>query len=441
MEGPFAERTNLNVERIVSRLSVVFGNVQKYKQLLGFRAAEAQRLLNTFQMLLDTPGLCAQFRRNLLVATQRLSRRAGLYPTSLNLKHVEFVSEYPVAAGGFADIYQGRLRGQVVCLKVIRLYQTSHVDAFLKNFSAEAILWCQLSHPNLLPIYGIFVCTTRLCLVSPWMEHGDVNDFLKKHPEANRRLLISDVAAGVAYLHSHDIIHGDLKGANILVDDCGRACLADFGLSAVSDTNILHWTSHSSAASKGGSIRWQAPELFDIDNDDVVDNSKPSDVYAVSCVAYEIFTGNVPFFELPRDLAVTLKVKAGAHPSRPPMSSPTWGAWGLAEPLWSLMEACWSADPNTRPTVEDITGHPALTEMVDERPVVNADVALPARFRDSGYVRSDVLSLPDIETLLDDMILEMDTACSTSLSSPIYPPQHKKITTFTKEDQGSFHMG
>lgn len=76
--------------------------------------------------------------------------------------------------------------------------------------------------------------------------------------------------------------------ANILVTDSGRACVADFGLSSVSDANILNWTSHSSAASKGGSIRWQAPELFDVENDEVVHNSEASDIYAWSCVCYEV---------------------------------------------------------------------------------------------------------------------------------------------------------
>lgn len=113
-----------------------------------------------------------------------------------------------------------------------------------------------------------------------------------------------DVAYGLAYLHENDIIHGDLKGvgfrapplttiliisqANILVHNSGRALLADFGLSAVTDPQILKWTSQSSAASKGGTTRWQAPELFDMDTDETVNNSKASDVYALGCVLYEV---------------------------------------------------------------------------------------------------------------------------------------------------------
>lgn len=73
---------------------------------------------------------------------------------------------------------------------------------------------------------------------------------------------------------------------NILVTESGKACLADFGLSIHVDAEMLRWTSESSE-NTGGTVRWQAPELFDPENE----NSKPTkeaDVYAFSCVCYEV---------------------------------------------------------------------------------------------------------------------------------------------------------
>ncbi|KAF8076963.1 kinase-like domain-containing protein, partial [Lyophyllum atratum] len=385
-------------------LEDVFENINQYKRLLGSRDREAQQLLDTFQLLLDTPGLSAKFRRNLLVAMQRLSKRAGLYPTYYNLKGVELTSEHPVAAGSFADIYKGRHLGQTVCLKVVRLYQTSHVASFLQKFAAEAILWGQLSHPNLLPIFGLYQYTTRLCLISPWMENGDVISFLREHPQSNRLLLILDVASGIGYLHENHIVHGDLKGAiaNILVSESGRACLADFGLSSVSDTNILHWTSNSSAGSKGGSVRWQAPELFDVETDDIVYNSMFSDVYAFACVAYEIFTGNVPFFEIPRDPAVMRKVQTGGTPSPPPASSLAWRSWGLTRPHWELMKVCWSGNPAGRPSIQRVMAHFASKKPHDERPVGNVNIVSREAFRDSVNAGLELPSVDDIKAILDD---------------------------------------
>ncbi|KAF5383106.1 hypothetical protein D9615_004830 [Tricholomella constricta] len=385
-----------NLRALVTRLTAVFESVDQYKQLLACQCSNAQQVLDMFQTLLDTPGLSAKLVSNVLPSTRH---RTG--------------GDDPVAAGSFADIYKGRFVGQAVCLKVIRLYQTSEVHLFLKQFSAEAILWGQLSHINLLPIYGLYRYNGRLCLVAPWMENGDISHFLEKNPDVNRAQLVLDVASGISYLHGNDIIHGDLKGANILVNGAKRACLADFGLAAVSDANILHWTSYSSAASRGGSVPWQAPELFAVDSDEIVHNTKPSDVYAFSCVAYEIFTGNIPFVELGRDTAVMLKVRSGIQPSRPAPSSPSWGPWGLTETTWMLMQKCWSTDPEERPNIHDIVLQHGSTILVDDWPSDSDDIISPAYFRHS-VGRTDLPSVLDVDVILSNVSSEADAPALTS---------------------------
>ncbi|KAF8071435.1 kinase-like domain-containing protein [Lyophyllum atratum] len=341
------------VAGIVSRLGIVFGEVESYKKLLGCRDSNAQTLLDLFQWLLDMPELETSFRRGLTVATQRLSAKSGLYPICYDLKDVVPEGEDPITSGGFADIYKGDFNGQKVCLKAVRVYQDTKDQQFLKGFSKEAILWGQLSHPNVLPIYGLYRFRRRFCLVSPWMEAGDIDQYLKSQPDGPRIHFAVDVAQGLLYLHENGIIHGDLKGPNILIDESGRARLADFGISSISDSEIPAWTSHSSAASKGGSVRWQAPELFDSEMDELVKNTEASDVYAWSCVCYEIFSGDVPFPKM-RDTAVMLQVTRGARPPRPLDSSPSWTVWKLTEDLWTLMEACWKEQPADRPTMDQV---------------------------------------------------------------------------------------
>ncbi|KAG6805697.1 hypothetical protein H0H92_014346, partial [Tricholoma furcatifolium] len=98
----------------------------------------------------------------------------------------------------------------------------------------------------------------------------------------------SDVAHGLEFLHEKNIVHGDLKGANVLINSSQRACLADFGLASASDPEVLLWASFSSYTSKGGSVRWQAPELFDPEAaDELHYATKATDIYAWASVAYE----------------------------------------------------------------------------------------------------------------------------------------------------------
>ncbi|KAG6917342.1 hypothetical protein DXG01_002913 [Tephrocybe rancida] len=346
------------------------------RALLRSRGPDAQVLLNVFQWVLDDPDLVEDFRRQLIVSTQRLSIKSGLYPICYELKGVVQDSQDPVTGGGFADIYKGSFGGQVVCLKTLRVYQESQLEHILKQFSKEVILWGQLSHINVLPIYGLYQFKKRLCIVAPWMENGDIVTYLKLNPTTDRRSLASgtrsavcafDVAKGLWYLHKNSIIHGDLKGPNILIDGQGRACLCDFGIASICDPEIKAWTTQSSAASKGGSTRWQAPELFDVDSDEEVQNSVFSDIYAFGCVCYEIFTGKVPFYHITRDATVTLQVKSSKRPLRPEELDISWQKWGLTQHIWSLMEDCWKATPVERPTVDDLIERLAQLVGQDER--------------------------------------------------------------------------
>ncbi|KAJ7914680.1 kinase-like domain-containing protein, partial [Mycena leptocephala] len=87
--------------------------------------------------------------------------------------------------------------------------------------------------------------------------------------------------------------------------------------------------------------RYQVPEILKSEKK----NHRGSDVYAFACVYYETLTGKVPFYELPNDMAVALKVTAGARPSRPEI---------ISDGLWSLLQDCWKEDPNKRPKMTEI---------------------------------------------------------------------------------------
>ncbi|KAG6887213.1 hypothetical protein C0992_013363 [Termitomyces sp. T32_za158] len=268
-----------------------------------------------------------------------------------------------------------------------------HIEHFLKLYSKEAILWGQLSHPNILPIYGLFHREKCICFVSLWMSNGNINEYLKKNPGAPRQKLAVDVASGLQYLHSEGIIHGDLKGVNVLVDDAGRACLADFGLSSVSDPSIISWTSASAPSSKGGTKGWQAPELFP-DDQRTVKNTEASDMYAWGCVCMEIFTGKHPQF---RRYPMT----------RVEVPSPSWTDWGLTEEIWSCMERCWDQEPSNRPSAGDVVHFLSTAPQMGDTPQLEFKPS-PAEFRRKMCKPVELITVETLDHFLSELEAEKD---------------------------------
>ncbi|KAG2017855.1 TKL/TKL-ccin protein kinase [Coprinopsis cinerea AmutBmut pab1-1] len=263
---------------------------ESYQYMLSLTGNDAQLVLDALHFLLAyTPSLPPPDRRQILKALQRLSNRSQLYPACLALTNVER-EPHPIASGHFGEVYKGYFEGKVVALKLIKMYERTKASVITKAVLHEVVIWCQLVHRNVLPFLGIHESEEGwISLVSPWMRHGSLPRYLSQKPNANRLLLISDVASGLAYLHEHGVVHGDLKGVNILVSPSGHACLADFGLAKIADNEIISWTSiRTSSTQGGGTIRWQAPELHD-PNDDVTPKATPeSDVYSFACVCYEV---------------------------------------------------------------------------------------------------------------------------------------------------------
>ncbi|KAJ7113486.1 hypothetical protein C8R44DRAFT_631073 [Mycena epipterygia] len=155
---------------------------ESYKEFLSCSRTEAQQLLDLLQNVI---------RPFLFKALLRLSQASRLHPTCFTLTGLQKVGEQ-VAAGGFGDVWKGLFHRQNVSVKVMRLFEDSDVAAVLKEFGREAVIWRQLCHPNLLPFFGLYYLDKRLCLVSPWMENGNILKFLSKEShKINRLSLVS----------------------------------------------------------------------------------------------------------------------------------------------------------------------------------------------------------------------------------------------------------
>ncbi|KAF8218342.1 hypothetical protein K438DRAFT_25235 [Mycena galopus ATCC 62051] len=125
---------------------------------------DAQRLLDLLQDLLDLDSFSAT-KSLLFQALLQLSRPSGLHPRCFVLSDLQKIGQQ-VTGGGFGDIWKGLVRGQSVCVKIMRIFGNSNVEAALKEFGREAVIWRQLCHPNVLPFFGVYYVENRLSLVS-----------------------------------------------------------------------------------------------------------------------------------------------------------------------------------------------------------------------------------------------------------------------------------
>jgi len=209
----------------------------------------------------------------------------------------------------------------------------------------ESKVWLRLKHPNIQPYLGH--CSDlglSVALISPLCGSGTILKYIAVKPSANKLRLVQEVATGLEYLHSLDVIHGDLQCHNILVDEQGHAVLADFGRAKVIgevgySTRLL-----------AGSAPYMAPELFppsDVNVDDLF--SKKSDVYAFGMLCYEIFTNAAPFtcYNAHMDWQIVPLIQQGKRPRYT-----TQVQRQIPTDMWRLMETCWATARESRPSAD-----------------------------------------------------------------------------------------
>ncbi|KAJ6589536.1 kinase-like domain-containing protein [Mycena capillaripes] len=302
----------------------------------------------------DTPFVRAASRllKNLCAATKA-------FPPTLFLELDSIDLNQQIGRGGFADIFLGRYKGQKIALKRLQVYQPkpNEILQFSKSLLQEVLTWVHLKHVYVLPFLGLDKKTFDgypPCIITPFMRNGTMNDFVKNRNRTlpNKRVdhLLFETAQGLAYLHSQNIVHGDLRGGNVLIDDGEHAQLADFGLAIVTDA-IFGTTSSTQA----GSLRWMAPELYDPEVESRK-RTKASDVYAFACLCIEIYTGEQPFWSIQPDIAVIFQIRDQKRPPRPSNSGAFGGTRPMSDRLWATVEACWAHEPSYRPDMEIASG-------------------------------------------------------------------------------------
>jgi len=184
-------------------------------------------------------------------------------------------------------------------------------------------------------------------MVSEWMKNGTITQYLKENDTADRLQLLRDATKGLIYMHNQGIAHGDLKGLNIMVNNNGRAVLADFGLVnfAPDQPTLL------SSCMEAGTVRWMSPELLDPQKYGFpkIRPTKESDCYALGMVVYEILSGSTPF-GTDNSFAILRRVLEGERPERPKGDA----AKLFTGSIWSVVKRSWEDQPQDRASARDV---------------------------------------------------------------------------------------
>ncbi|KDQ07574.1 hypothetical protein BOTBODRAFT_139835 [Botryobasidium botryosum FD-172 SS1] len=280
----------------------------------------------------------------------------GIYPCDEGLFSCEIVKGGNEAGqGGYSFCHRGTFLGRHdVVLKELKWYRSSKstsresVDD-RRRLEREVAVWKSFNHPHVLRLIGCYTHNNKTYMVAPYMPKGNARTYIRKHSDLNCPKVLLQVAQGLEHIHGVGAVHGDICGNNVLIFDSGNACIADFGLSIMAERYPAE--DYSSPWQEGGGVRWKAPELLHIVNNQYPLRTTQSDMFSFGRLIYELTTGRVPFAHIRDDHYAFNYIRDGGTLEMPQDDHAR--SRGLTRQMWALAQDCWAVDPNSRPTARE----------------------------------------------------------------------------------------
>ncbi|NXU18054.1 STK36 kinase, partial [Pardalotus punctatus] len=249
-----------------------------------------------------------------------------------------------IGEGSFGRVYKGRRKhsAQVVALKFIPKVGRSEKE--LKNLQREIEIVRDLHHPNIIQMLDSFETAEEVVVVTDYAE-GELFQILEDDgslPEDQVQTIAAQLISALYYLHSHRILHRDMKPQNILLGKDGVVKLCDFGFARAMSIHTMVLTSIK------GTPLYMSPELVE---ERPYDHT--ADLWSVGCILYELFVGTPPFYTNSIFQLISLIIK---DPVKWPRT--------MGPVFKSFLQGLLMKDPHQRLSWPELLSHPFIAGRV-----------------------------------------------------------------------------
>ncbi|CAG8213301.1 unnamed protein product [Penicillium salamii] len=264
-----------------------------------------------------------------------------------------------IGEGSFGSVFLAlhAITGELMAVKQVEIPSATKGTEFdqRKNLMVTALkheieLLQGMSHPNIVQYLGTVADDQYLNIFLEYVPGGSIATMLKQYNTFQEPLVknfVRQILAGLSYLHSQDIIHRDIKGANILVDNKGGVKISDFGISKrVEASHLLGARAsgsgggHIHRTSLQGSVYWMAPEVVR-----QTAHTKKADIWSLGCLVVEMFIGAHPFPDCSQLQAI---FAIGSNKARPPAPD------HVSQEAKKFLDMTFHLEYEQRPTADEL---------------------------------------------------------------------------------------
>ncbi|KAJ5908448.1 Protein kinase byr2 [Penicillium taxi] len=264
-----------------------------------------------------------------------------------------------IGEGSFGSVFLAlhAITGELMAVKQVEIPSATKGTEFdqRKNSMVTALkheieLLQGMHHPNIVQYLGTSADDQFLNIFLEYVPGGSIATMLKQYNTFQEPLVknfVRQILAGLSYLHSCDIIHRDIKGANILVDNKGGVKISDFGISKrVEASHVLGSRASSGGGghlhrpSLQGSVYWMAPEVVR-----QTAHTKKADIWSLGCLVVEMFIGAHPFPDCSQLQAI---FAIGSNKARPPAPE------HVSQEAVEFLDMTFQLDYEKRPSADEL---------------------------------------------------------------------------------------